>query len=80
MLELGSTAKDLITSVQGVVIGKCSYLTGCDQYLIQPIDKEKKKKPEGLWFDSNRLVKVGKKQIHIDTSVDNGPDLQAPTK
>ena len=34
--KLGIKAKDSITGFQGVITGKVSYLTGCDQYLLAP--------------------------------------------
>lgn len=82
--ELGTHAQDIITGFKGVVIGYCKYLTGCDQYLIQPVDENQeheKKKPD--WFDENRLKKAEGKKVILDTGAgvnDNGPDLPAPIK
>ena len=56
-IQLGVRAKDKVTGFEGLVIGKASYITGCDQYLLQPAVEAGKadKKPEGHWFDEQRL-------------------------
>ena len=35
-IEFGVEARDKITNFIGIVIGKATYLTGEDQYLLQP--------------------------------------------
>lgn len=74
--------KDKITGFQGKVTGHADYITGCDQYLIQPDTKSGEWK-EPRWFDENRLdVKSASKSL-IKTGTglnDNGADTQAPTK
>jgi hypothetical protein len=32
--DLGVTVKDVIHGFEGVVTGRCQYLTGCTQYLV----------------------------------------------
>lgn len=82
-IELGVTAKDKITGFEGVVTGHARYLTGCDQYVLNPagLDKDGKLK-ESHWFDENRLELVkGKKKITIDTDkVRGGPQRDCPGK
>lgn len=55
--DLGKRAKDLITGFEGTIVYRVNYLTGCDQYGIQPeIDPTKKNEiPESKQFDENRL-------------------------
>lgn len=82
MFEFGDVVKDIITKTEGIITGHASYVTGCDQFLVQPVDKKNKlAKPEPSWIDENRLKKIG---IDRDTrgiiKEDNGSDLQAPTK
>jgi hypothetical protein len=77
--ELGATLKDLISGFQGIATGRVSYITGCDQYLLQPQSKDGDKK-EAIWFDVNRLTQVGKKKIILKTSEENGADISAPIK
>ena len=80
-IKLGKTVSDKITGFKGVVTGKCSYLTGCDQYLVQPSSKEDNQKIEPVWFDVNRLKKHNHiKMIKLDTEKEKGCDLQAPKK
>lgn len=55
MIELGATAKDIVTGFEGIVTGRAQYLTGCDQYVITP-KVEKGSFQEGRWFDENRLA------------------------
>lgn len=63
MFTFGVEVKDRITGFAGVVTGKASYITGCDQFLVQPpcsVSQLKEgKKPDGVWFDDVRLEKVG---------------------
>jgi len=54
-MDLGVKAKDKITGFTGIVTGKASYLTGCDQYLVQPKCKEDGEMADGRWFDEQRL-------------------------
>ena len=79
-LELGTTAKDIVTGFKGVLTGKASYLTGCDQYLVQPKLKEGSTLEEPRWYDVNRLEVVGDEKIVLDTQIDKGADIAAPIK
>ena len=77
---MGATAEDIITGFKGVVTGKCSYITGCDQYLIQP-RAENNIKIDAQWFDINRLVSDERISIlKLDNSVDKGACDMAPVK
>lgn len=79
MLKIGLKAKDIITGFNGVIIGKCSYITGCDQYLIQPELKDGSW-VESRWLDENRLEVVCSDVIELDTNSNKGPCKMAPTK
>jgi len=77
--ELGYVMQDKITGFTGAVTGYAKYLTGCDQYLLQPkIDKTTF--IEGRWFDENRLIKIKSKKIVIDTDEGEGACGIAPVK
>jgi hypothetical protein len=79
--EQGDTLQDLITGFQGIVTGRCDYITGCDQYLLQPKGTKKDTKPDPVWYDDNRLKKVKAKQIVLPTVTEKtGPDMAAPIK
>lgn len=56
MLELGQQAHDKITGFSGRIIGRTSYITGCDQYAIQPRVNEKGEVPDARWYDEQRIV------------------------
>lgn len=68
-IELGDTAKDIVTGLDGVVTGKVTYLTGCDQYILQPVVKSGAWS-DGKWFDENRLKVVKKGVVKIAKSED----------
>jgi hypothetical protein len=75
---LGKTMKDQITGFQGVVTGRCEYLTGCHQLLLSP-KMEKGGKPEcAEWFDEQRCLPVRAKRIVLDNSKTPGFDKPAP--
>ncbi|MCP4105384.1 MAG: hypothetical protein GY749_07595 [Desulfobacteraceae bacterium] len=80
--KLGIEVKDKITGLIGVTTGKANYITGCDQYLVQP-QGDGKKYPDASWIDEGRLVATDKgtvieiKEVLAD---DNGCDIPAPIK
>jgi len=78
--ELGSKATEKITGFSGVITGKASYLTGCDQYLVQPPCKDGAF-VEGQWFDEARLV-VGSIAVEPESvqGAENGACGKAPKK
>ncbi len=80
MFQFGQEVKDKITGFRGVITGQCSYITGCQQYLVQPKSKKPDTKPEALWFDIDRLEIVGKKIISVKENKHNGADMEAPVK
>ena len=83
-VELGDTAKDIVTGYEGVVTSHARYLTGCDQYSIQP-EAKGGTWAEGRWFDVNRLEVVKKDAVRIEKSANpkenGGPsDNPAPIR
>jgi hypothetical protein len=82
IIKLGVRAKDKITGFEGIVTGKASYLTGCDQYSLQPEAKaDGSDFKEGRWFDVGRLVVVNNGILPEDVQSDkNGADFSAPIK
>jgi hypothetical protein len=56
---LGKQVKDKITDFEGIATSKHIYLTGCNQYGIQPkVDKDGKV-PSISYFDEGRLEVIG---------------------
>jgi hypothetical protein len=86
LYENGTTATDRVTGFKGVIVGRCDYLTGCRQYLLQPSGTATDKKPDPHWFDEERLladptvakIKIGTQRE--GTGQSNGPDLEPPKK
>jgi hypothetical protein len=79
-LNLGKKAKDKITGFEGFLTGHANYITGCDQYLIQPSAKEGEFK-DPLWFDESRLeiISDGITEEEVKGE-ENGCDYSAPIK
>lgn len=70
---------DKLSGFKGVVTGHADYITGCDQYLVQPFCKDGEFK-EPRWFDESRLELTGEeKPVLIDSNL-NGADKPAPAK
>ena len=60
-IQMGRMAKDVVTGLKGIVVGYAEYLTGCEQYAIQPIPKTKGVEKPGIhWLDVTRIVDAGK--------------------
>ena len=58
MIQLGQKAKDKVTGFEGIIIGRCQYLTGCDQYGLVPPARDGKIE-SAQWFDEGRIEIVG---------------------
>ena len=90
MIELGYEVKDKVTGFKGIVTGRASYITGCDQYLIAPKNKGATFE-NSIWIDEGRL-KVGKQllkpedvQLKESTTFKEpprkgGPNMYAPKR
>lgn len=81
-IELGDSAKDIITGFSGVVIGKCEYLTGCDQYALQPKTEKNGTYQDSRWFDSSRLKLLKKKIVDLTEKIKAdkpGADFSPPS-
>lgn len=53
--KLGHEAKDKVTGFQGILTGYCEYLTGCNQYHIQPKCEKATSYPNGTWIDEGKI-------------------------
>lgn len=79
-MEFGKKAKDKISGFEGIITGKCFYITGCSQYLLQPPAKDGDFK-EGHWFDEGRLEYAGGGvSLESVQTEDPGCDIPAPVK
>ncbi len=57
-LKLGSKGKDKLTGFKGILYGRSTYLTGCDQYCLVPKAK-KGELQDAQWFDDDRVEIIG---------------------
>lgn len=67
-VDIGRTYRAIVTGFEGLCIGKCTYLTGCDRAGIQPRTLDKDGKPQdSIWFDESELVLVDVPIVVLDT-------------
>jgi hypothetical protein len=62
---LGRTVKDKITGFAGVVLGRCEYITGCNQVLVQPPLDRDGNWVESHWFDEDRVEPTDAPKVKI---------------
>lgn len=58
--DLGITARDRVTGIEGTLDARSEWLNGCLRYSLQPKAKEANpdKSPDSYWFDEGQLEKV----------------------
>lgn len=79
MIELGKKGRDKISGFEGVITGRAQYLTGCDQYVLQPpIRNGEMQKSE--WFDEGRIEVTGEgvSASEVVSTKPGGPQRDAP--
>lgn len=82
-IKFGVSAKDKITGLKGIITAKAEYITGCNQYLLQPKVSESGDFKEGKWVDEGRIeIDWHEPVIEISDlkAEENGCDIPAPTK
>jgi hypothetical protein len=80
-IALGTTVRDRVTFVEGVVTGRSDYLTGCNLYLVQPRGAPDGSVKDSHWFDEQRLeVVADAPRLTLDNSAAKGADRAAPKK
>lgn len=78
-MKLGQKAKDKITGYTGTLTGKCEYLTGCTQFLLQPPTDKDGKFVDARWFDEDRLELIPAEPVEHKVSTKGACD-PAPIK
>lgn len=71
MAELGQKVKDIVTGLEGIVVGKTEWLNGCVRFAIQSRVNDKGGIPEQQWIDeqqaeiidSNHILQSKKKEV-----------------
>ena len=80
--QSGETVKDIVTGIEGVVMVRADYYTGCIHYGIQPKLNKDGSLGDWVWLDEIRLVKTKKKIIKMgNRSVERiigGPEQFGP--
>lgn len=79
MIELGFVGKDKITGFEGIITSRCQYITGCDQYALQPPAKDGDIK-DAKWFDEGRILITGSgiNATDVQGEKNGGPQRDAP--
>ncbi len=63
---MGEMAKDVVTGFTGIITARVEFLTGCNQYVLNPpMKKGDKETLKTEQFDENRLVIVPGKAIRL---------------
>ena len=82
--SFGLTGKDIITGFTGVITGACSYISGCDQFLLAPRANSSGEVKDGQWYDSSRVqIMPEHPRVELPQNLVNeapGPDKQAPVR
>lgn len=80
MIQLGKLARDKVTGFEGIIIGRCQYLTGCDQFGLTPPAKDGETKGT-QWFDEGRVEVIGDglSVESVTAQKNGGPNRDAPT-
>jgi hypothetical protein len=65
-IQFGDRVKDVVTGVEGIVIGFSRFSTGCDQFSVQQgkVSSEGKLS-ETLWFDRHRLTVIEERAVVV---------------
>ena len=78
----GRTGRDILTGFEGVVYGRSTYMTGCDQLLMIPKVSDPNDLKEGHWFDIDRITIQESARVSVPNKSGNpgGPSRGAPKK
>lgn len=76
---LGSTLVDQVSGFHGIVTGRANYLTGCNQYSLQPKAHEGRL-PDNVWLDEVRLVAAGDYLVKLKSDDEKGGPQNHPNK
>lgn len=77
---LGDKVKEIVSGFEGIVVGTCEYLWGCEQVLVSRADE--KGKPDAEWYDIGR-VSILARAVLAPVGYDAAPtgaDKPAPTR
>lgn len=79
--ENGDLLRDKVSSLEGVVMVRAEYSTGCHHYGIQPMKLNKDGDTHNwTWLDQSTLERVSESTVefHIDPETTSGPYPSGP--
>jgi hypothetical protein len=76
---LGMEVQDKISGFRGTVTGRCEYITGCTQFLVQPKLKEDGSFVESRWIDEDRVEVLDAPRVVLSIKK-QGADKEAPRR
>jgi len=79
MKNLGKLGRDKVTGFEGIIIGKVTYLYGCNQYGLAPKSNNGKVE-DSSWFDEGRIEIVGDgvKPAEVQSDKNGGESSSTP--
>ena len=79
-LEMGRKAKDKITGFTGYLTGRAEYITGCNQWCLNPQVKDDGTKLDAIWLDEGRIEPLDEiiKIQTVQAELNGGPNPDAP--
>ncbi len=60
-VENGDKVRDMISGLEGIVVGETTYLNGCVRFIVQPKINKDGKVPDSEWVDSQQIKILEKK-------------------
>lgn len=83
VIHLGDIVKEKITGLEGVVMARTEFLTGCSHLAILPQTLDDKgNMKEWVWLDETRFEKIDKPSVQImeyGESIDKGGPQPHPS-
>ena len=81
MKNLGKKARDKVTGMTGIIVGKLIYLYGCNQYGLAPECKKGETTKNTSWLDEGRVKIIGKgiTKRSVKGRVPGGENIDVPT-
>ena len=73
-MKIGQKVRDRVTDFTGIIVAHCTYISGCDQFQIQPEVSDNGFWIDPLWLDGARLEVVNSEPITLKKA-DNSNNL-----
>jgi len=78
--QLGDKVEEIVSGYEGIVVGVCEYLWGCQQVLVSRASKDGK--PESEWYDIGRIEVLERDALQPVgiALISDGADKPAPVR